>query len=58
MPISTGISTTTSADHTGNLQDVIPGSTMFAPTVTMDKILHPKDCQVLSLDDSGFLQFF
>ena len=46
MPISTGISTTTSADHTGNLQDVVPGSTMFALTLTMDKILHPKDCQL------------
>ena len=33
------------------------GSTMFAPTVTMDKI-NPKDCQILAnLGDSGFLQF-
>ena len=28
----------------------------YAPTVTMDKI-KPKDCQILSLGDSGFLQF-
>ena len=37
--------------------EAITGSTMSAPTVTMDKI-NPKDCQVLSLGDSGFLQFF
>ena len=36
-------------------QDLFAGSTLS--TLLHDKI-NPKDCQVLSLGDSGFLQFF
>ena len=39
----------------GPFEDVFPGSTIS--TLLHDRI-NPKDCQVLSLGDTGFLQFF
>ena len=42
-------------NHESHFRYQVPGSTI---STLLDDKINPKDCQVLSLGDSGFLQFF